>query len=108
MSMKISKMSRITDRQSPAGEVMAPDQILSLIVAFFRRQYPIVLMALVATTLVALGYLLIVRSTYTAQATILMDTRKVQVQQQSMFNDAPIDAPTVESQVEIIKSDKSA
>lgn len=108
MSMKISKMSRITDRQSPAGEVMAPDQILSLIIAFFRRQYPIVLMALVATTLFALGYLLVVRSTYTAQATILMDTRKVQVQTQSLFNDAPVDAPTVESQVEIIKSDNIA
>ncbi|WP_315836328.1 GumC family protein [Bradyrhizobium prioriisuperbiae] len=101
-------MSRVTDRQSPAGEVMAPDQILSLIIAFFRRQYPIVLMALVATTLFALGYLLIVRSTYTAQATILMDTRKVQVQSQSLFNDAPMDAPTVESQVEVIKSDNIA
>lgn len=108
MSMKISKMTRVTDRQGPVGETMAPDQILSLMVAFFRRQYPLVLAALVVTMLFALGYLIIVRSTYTAQATILIDTRKVQPQSQSMFNEAPIDAPVVESQVEIIKSDNIA
>ncbi len=108
MTMKISRMTRVTDRQGPVGETMAPDQILSLMVAFCRRQYPLILAALAGTMLFALGYLLIVRSTYTAQATVLIDTRKAQPQSQSLFNETPIDAPVVESQVEIIKSDDIA
>ena len=40
---------------------------------------------------------------------MLIDTKKVQLfQQQSMFNDLPIDASTVESQVEILKSENIA
>ena len=40
---------------------------------------------------------------------MLIDTKKVQLfQQQSMFSDMPIDASTVESQVEILKSETIA
>lgn len=108
MTLQISKMSRITDRHGPAADTLAPDQILASVAAFCRRQYRIILGLLALTLLLAVGYLMVVRSTYTAQATILIDTRRVQLQPQSMFSDAPVDAPLVESQVEIIKSDDIA
>ena len=47
MTMKISRMTRVTDRQSLLGETMAPDQILSLMAGFFRRQYPLILAVMV-------------------------------------------------------------
>ncbi|MFG3757544.1 Wzz/FepE/Etk N-terminal domain-containing protein, partial [Klebsiella pneumoniae] len=68
----------------------------------------IILGVLALTLLLSIGYLMVVRSTYAAQATILIDTRRIQLQPQSMFSDAPVDAPLVESQVEIIKSDDIA
>lgn len=108
MTLQISKMSRITDRQGPAAETLAPDQILASAAAFCRRQYRIILGVLALTLLLSIGYLMVVRSTYAAQATILIDTRRIQLQPQSMFSDAPVDAPLVESQVEIIKSDDIA
>lgn len=108
MTLQISKMSRITDRQGLSAETLAPDQILASVAAFCRRQYRIIIGLLLLTLLLAVGYLMVVRSTYTAQATILIDTRRVQLQPQSMFSEAPVDAPLVESQVEIIKSDDIA
>jgi polysaccharide biosynthesis transport protein len=110
MTLQIFKMSRRTDREGPlADATMAPDQVLSAAVAFVRRQYPIIVGMLLLALLLAAGYLLTVRSMYMAQASIIIDTRKVQAfQPQSMISEAPIDAPAVESQVEIIKSDNIA
>ena len=49
------------------------------------------------------------RPSYTAQAQLLIDARKVQVfQQQSILGDIPIDTAQVESQVEILKSENIA
>ena len=54
-------------------------------------------------------YLVITPASYTAVTTLIIDTRKVQLfQQQSLFNDTPVDAGTVETQVEILKSENIA
>ncbi|WP_458760136.1 polysaccharide biosynthesis tyrosine autokinase [Afipia sp. TerB] len=107
--LQISKLDQDSDREASFADYVSPDQIMSAVVGFFRRQYPIILGTLIATLLIGAAYMLIVRSTYTAQATIIIDTRKIQAfQSQSMFNEVPIDSPAVESQVELIKSDNIA
>ena len=54
-------------------------------------------------------YLLTTPPSYTATATMIIDTKRVQLfQQQSMFNDMPFDTGAVESQVEILKSETIA
>lgn len=107
--LQISKLDQNSDREASFADYVSPDQILSSVVGFFRRQYPVILGTLIATLLIGAAYMLIVRSTYTAQATIIIDTRKIQAfQSQSMFNEVPIDSPAVESQVELIKSDNIA
>ena len=76
---------------------------------FIRRQYPVI--AFTAAILIAMGliYIFTTPPSYTATATMIIDTKKVQLfQQQSMFTDLPIDTGAVESQVEILKSETIA
>ena len=77
--------------------------------AFARRQfYPI---AFIAVLTIALGviYSATARPSYTAQAELMIDARKLQVfQQQSILGDIPIDTAQVESQVEVLKSENVA
>ena len=54
-------------------------------------------------------YILTTPPSFTATATLMIDSKKIQLfQQQSLINDLPIDASTVESQVEILKSETIA
>ena len=54
-------------------------------------------------------YVLTARPSYTANAMLMIDSKRIQLfQPQSMFNDLPVDASTVESQVEVLKSDTVA
>jgi succinoglycan biosynthesis transport protein ExoP len=108
--LQILKSDQLQDRTNGITDFVSPDQVFRGIFAFLRRQYPIVLMTLAAALLLGAGYLLVMRSTYTATATLIIDTRKIQaIQPQSaVFSDVPIDSPAVESQLELIKSDNIA
>jgi succinoglycan biosynthesis transport protein ExoP len=71
-----------------------------------RRQWPLI--ALVTGVLVVLSilYLITASPKFTASAMILIDTHKNQVfEKQQVVADAPMDASTVESQVEVVKSE---
>jgi uncharacterized protein involved in exopolysaccharide biosynthesis len=62
--------------------------------------------AIRAAGLIGAIYVVITPPSYTAQATMIIDTRKVQLfQQQSLISDVPIDAGAVDSQVEILRSE---
>ncbi len=79
------------------------------ILDFIWRQYPVIVF--VAAIGIAMGftYLLTTPPSYTATATMIIDTKRVQLfQQQSMFTDLPIDTGAVESQVEILRSENIA
>lgn len=76
---------------------------------FLRRQYPVMVSAAVMMLVLGLVYVFTTTATYTATADLLIDTSQTRMfQQQSMFADMPVDASTVESQVEILKSDSIA
>ena len=69
------------------------------------------MIAVTAAITIAMGilYIFTAAPSYTATATMIIDTKKVQLfQQQSMFNDAPVDTSAVDSQVEILKSETIA
>ena len=102
--------------QSPyvrSNEAVAEEQTLAesvgVVLDFLRRQYrPIAIAVAIA---VALGfiYLLTTPPTYTATASLLIDTKNAQLfQRQSTASDMPIDTGMVESQVEILKSETIA
>jgi polysaccharide biosynthesis transport protein len=76
---------------------------------FVRRQYPII--GFVLAIAIALGFVYVMTTppSFTATTTMMIDAKRVQLfQQPSMINDLPIDAATVESQIEVLKSETVA
>jgi polysaccharide biosynthesis transport protein len=80
-------------------------ETLSTITGTIRRQLPIFLVVVALSVSFGLLYLLTSPSRFTATATMVIDTHKIQLfQQQSVVGDMPIDAGTVQTEVEILKS----
>lgn len=93
------------------AEAIGPSEAFQCILDFFQRQYRVI--GITAAIFVAMGSIYVVTTPprYTATATMLIDTQDAHLfQQQSMFSDMPvaIDTGTVESQVEILKSENIA
>src|ERR1700730_11736437 len=93
------------DRQEPAEEAHSTAH-LSQFVSALRRQALLVLGCCLAGLLIGGAYLAVAKPRYTASANIMIDNRQVRaVRDVSMLSDGPgLDAPEVESQVEILRS----
>ena len=91
--------------ESPA-EAATSSETFQSVLAFVRRQYRIIGLAVALTIAAGIIYILTTPPSFTATATMIIDTKNTRLfQQQSMFSEMPIDAGTVESQVEILKSE---
>jgi succinoglycan biosynthesis transport protein ExoP len=80
-------------------------------VGVIRRRREIFVGFLFVGILGASAYVLTAQPLFTSTAKLIMDTSKIQAFQQqgmSLLGDPQVDAPTVDSQVEIIKSDNVA
>ena len=105
-SASVSGLDNTAVLQSPADSLQ---HVYHSVLDFLRRQYLVI--AVAAATMLVLGvvYILTTPPTYTATADLMIDTKKVQLfQQQSMFSDLPMDAATIENQVEILRSETIA
>ncbi|MCA1527797.1 polysaccharide biosynthesis tyrosine autokinase [Bradyrhizobium yuanmingense] len=81
-------------------------QSLASYVEIIRRQFPAMLAILSSCVILALLYLFTAAPEFTSTASMVIDTRKLQLfQQQSALGDIAIDSATVETQVEILKSE---
>lgn len=103
------------DRVVPAVVRAATDQpassaeLLASFSSFVRRQYQFILAVIGVCLCLGLGYFVATPSSYTATASLIIDTRKNQLfQQQSVIGDIPIDSAAVESQVQLMKSETIA
>src|SRR5438105_3182994 len=84
----------------------SPSQSLASYLNIVRRQFPTMLTILSACLIVAFLYLFTAAPLFTSTASMVIDTRKVQLfQQQSVLGDIAVDSATVETQVEILKSE---
>jgi len=84
----------------------SPSQTLTSYLDIVRRQFPTMIAIVSACVIVALLYLFTAAPLFTSTASMVIDTRKVQLfQQQSVLGDIAIDSATVETQVEILKSE---
>ncbi|WP_298241375.1 polysaccharide biosynthesis tyrosine autokinase [uncultured Bradyrhizobium sp.] len=83
-----------------------PSQTLASYVEIARRQFPTIVAIVSACMILALLYLFTTAPQFTSTASMVIDTRKVQLfQQQSLLGDVAVDSATVETQVEILKSE---
>jgi polysaccharide biosynthesis transport protein len=101
---------RPTVEYEPAlPEEGGPGEIVNFAWGFLRRQYPIILICVLLTMALGVIYLRTTPPQYTANATMVMDTRKGQFfQQQSILADAPNDNAGIESQVLVLQSENIA
>lgn len=82
-------------------------EMLNSLAGIVRRQFPLFVILVACSATLGLLYLFTTPSSYTAKATMVIDTHRVELfqQQQSLLGDLlPIDAGTVLTQVEVLKS----
>jgi len=90
-------------------QATSPTEAVQGLLGFLQRQYRLILAIIAASLCLGLLYMIATPSSYTATATLIIDTRKNQLfQQQSVLGDIPIDSAAVESQVQILKSETIA
>ena len=77
-------------------------------IGLIRRQFLVILSVLLLTVGLAVAYLYTTPPRYTAEARILIDTGKVQVSNQPVFGESPVNLQIVDSQIEGLKSDNFA
>ncbi|MBW5438822.1 polysaccharide biosynthesis tyrosine autokinase [Bradyrhizobium canariense] len=88
------------------AEDSSPSQTLTSYLDIVRRQFPTIIAIVSACVILALLYLFTAAPLFTSSASMVIDTRKVQLfQQQSILGDVAVDSATVETQVEILKSE---
>lgn len=84
----------------------SPSQTLTSYLDIIRRQFPTMVAIVSACVILAVLYLFTAAPLFTSTASMVIDTRKVQLfQQQSVLGDIAVDSATVETQVEILKSE---
>ncbi|RAI43663.1 polysaccharide biosynthesis tyrosine autokinase [Rhodoplanes roseus] len=94
------------DRDDGGPAKGSPRELVLAIGRAARRQFPTIAAVTAVVVVLGLTYLATAPARYTATATMVIDTRKVQLfQQQSVLGDITVDAGTVETQVEILKSE---
>jgi polysaccharide biosynthesis transport protein len=97
------------DRPSPSLEGAASTIDLDSVLAAARRQYKVIAATTIAAVLLAIGYITVATPIYTSTADILLDSR--QFGAVDISRDQPgltFNATAIESQVEVLKSEKVA
>lgn len=102
--LQVRQSSAASD-QGMAREPSLHDALSSL-ARIVRRQIPVFVLITSISVLLGIAYLLTTPPSYTAVATMVIDTRKMQLfQQQSVLGEIPADAGSVGTQVEILNSE---
>ena len=103
--LQVNKSTSEINRGYVDDEVV-PSQALKFYADIVRRQFPAIVAIASACIIVGVLYLFTAAPRFTSTASMVIDTRKVQLfQQQSVLGDIAIDSATVETQVEILKSE---
>src|SRR3954447_6878239 len=96
-------------REHAGASSGAAQELYSSVLDFVRRHWPTIVGCTVVCLVFGVVYLMATPPSFTAQAMMIIDNRKVGIlQQQSVVGDIPVDAATVESQVEILRSENIA
>ncbi|MGY4615522.1 succinoglycan biosynthesis transport protein ExoP [Bradyrhizobium sp. USDA 4472] len=107
---KALRTAPTSPEQPPRDQATSQDSLLALR-ALLRRQLPYIVLTVIVCVVLAAAYCMTAEKKYTSTAALIIDSRKTQMlnQQSSsspMGVDTPLDSATVDSQVEILKSDK--
>src|SRR6516165_12111456 len=94
---------------APGPDYTSLAELFKIFTGFLHRQYPVIIAAFLLIMTLAAVYLFTTPPSFTAEAKLMIDTRKVQLfQQQSVLGDIPADPWSVDTQVEILQSENVA
>lgn len=93
--------------REPAGPSVSISELVERMSGFLRRRYMTFAIVTGLATACGLVYLLTAPAEYTAHAVLMIDSSKLRALQPSP-SEVPLDTAQVESQVELLKSDKVA
>jgi succinoglycan biosynthesis transport protein ExoP len=107
--LQFNRLQTATDQTIASREYTAPAEAVTNIFQIVHRQFPVIFLVSFLITALGVIYLLITPPSYTAHATMIIDTKRPQIfQQTSPVGDLTIESSIVSSQVEILKSEKIA
>jgi polysaccharide biosynthesis transport protein len=108
--LQVNKPQLVTVSETSAlgSEFLSARALYTAVEGFFQRQFPIILFISVLTLGLAAAYLATAPARYTGHAVMVIDTHKNQLFQQAPIADVPVDSATVDTQLEILKSDSLA
>lgn len=87
----------------------SPADIMTSLMRIVRRQWPLMAVVMATVGLIAIAYLVTTTPSYTAMATMVIDSKKTKMFQPAASpSDLPTDAATVLTEIEILKSDNVA
>jgi polysaccharide biosynthesis transport protein len=107
--LQVSKPRMETEQASRGLEFVSPAELYAALLGFVRRQHKVIAFATLLSLALGIGYLFTAPPRYTASAVMVIDTHRNQVfQPQSPMGDLPVDSETVDTQIEIMKSENVA
>src|SRR5262245_49394756 len=96
----------VAGQGSIGPEFSSPVEALQSFIGLVRRQLPVLVFITVLVSAIGAVYVFTTPPSFTAQARLIIDTRRLQtLQQQPAALDTPMDSSSVESQVELLKSE---
>jgi succinoglycan biosynthesis transport protein ExoP len=96
----------VAERAAPEPELISPRQLYTAIEGFLRRQHPLIAFLLLLSVGLGAVYLMTTPPKYTSQTTLVIDPHKTALfRLQSPIGDLPMDSATVDTQIEILRSE---
>src|SRR5262249_36522777 len=86
----------------------SPRETINWAIGIVRRQFEVIALIAVVGTSLGAFYAYMAPPTYTAESTIVIDPRRVQLFPKATFSEGPIDSPALESEIELVKSEPVA
>jgi succinoglycan biosynthesis transport protein ExoP len=88
---------------------VSPADLIASLASLVRRRAGVMLLLFALCLVCGAIYLNVAPPRYLARAAMIIDTRKAQLfQQQQVLSDTPVDSATVDSQIEVMKSENVA
>ena len=107
--LQIRNPEPLTRSSEPPSTTLSPSDLFASLTSLARRRFGVFVLVFSLCVMCGAIYLYITPPKFLAQASLLIDTRKAQLfQQQSVVGDATVDSVTVDSQIEVLKSEAIA
>ena len=107
--LQIDKSRTAIDQSAHGSEFIALSDLYSAAVGFARRRFSAIAFAVLCCLALGSVYLFTATPLFTAHAVLVIDTHKAQAWQTiSPLGDMPLDSASVDTQIQIIKSDNVA